>query len=274
MLRSPGRGWIGLAEVLVVLTGGLLAGCGDGNDGAEEEALRAKIEKGFERTAHAPTLTVALDYQIGEEAGEPELGGCLEFAVDKKGPGDGDDRLDMKAIHDGCDGAQITAEVIGVGSDVWVRKGSDRYSPATIDPAVLPKLADGAIDYRTLPAAAEDISEASEPEAFSYPEKQEEFKGPRYKFKAPATAFAQTGDLSDTDVDFEVALDGRGCLRELVGTVSAEGAEGVITVTYDEVDPIEPIEPPPSGDVKGQVKRIDSEDELEALLAGPFGAAF
>ncbi len=87
------------------------------------------------RTADAPTVSVAIDFQIGEDIEDPQLGGCLELAVAKAGRGDEDDRLDMRAIHDGCEGAQVTAEAIGVGDEVWVRKGTGDYSSTKSIPA-------------------------------------------------------------------------------------------------------------------------------------------
>jgi hypothetical protein len=262
--------------VVLALAGAALAGCGGGgDDGPGEEALRAKIEKSFEKVAESDAIRVALDFQVGEDE-ETTVGGCLQLTTDNGKPGDGDDRVEMKAIANGCDGGAVSAQVIAVGRDVWVRKGQGHYRPGRIDPSVLPELTGDTADFHELPAAAEDISETSEPEEAVYPETNEQFKGPRYEFKAPASAFsaADAEELGDTDVDFEAGIDHRGYLRELVGTVEAEGAKGVITVTYDDIGRVEPIEPPPPGEVSGEVTPIHSEAELESLIEGPFSSAF
>jgi hypothetical protein len=261
MLRSLGRR-ITTTTGLLAVVGAALAGCGGGSggDGSDEEALRTKIENGFKKVEDAKSVTVALDIHIGEGDEEDIVAGCLELTIDKGGPGEADDRLDMKAIENGCDGAAVSGEVIAVGPHVFIREGQGSWSPATVDTSVLGELTQDSTDFATLPGAAEDIRETDEPD--------------RYSFKAPASAFSQTEDAGDEDVDFETALDRKGYLRELLATISIEDAEGVITVTYDDIDGVAPIEPPPSGEVEGVPQQVHSQSELEALLAGPFSGAF
>jgi hypothetical protein len=256
---------------------GALAGCGGGGgdeSGPDEEALRTKIENGFKKVEEAKSVAVALDIHIGEGDEEDLLAGCFKIAIDKGGPSEDDDRLDMQAVEGGCDGAAVSGEVIAVGSHVWVREGTGSWTPATVDPGVLGELTDESTDFAALPNAAEDIKEADEPEGAAYPERNEEFKGPRYSFKAPASAFSQTEDAGDEEVDFETALDDQGYLRELLATISIEDAEGVITVGYDHIDKVPTIEPPAKSEVEGVPQHVGSKSELEALLAGPFGNAF
>jgi hypothetical protein len=244
---------------------GALAGCGGGggDDGTDEDALRTKIESGFKKVEGAKSVAVALDIRIGEGDEDELLAGCFKLAIDKEGPSEDDDRLDMQAVEGGCDGAAVSGEVIAVGSHVWVREGTGSWSPATVDPSVLGELTDESTDFATLPGAAEDIEESDEPGG-----------GARYSFKAPASAFNQTEDAGDEDVDFETTIDGKGYLRELLATISIDDAEGVITVDYEDIDKVPAIEPPPKGEVEGVPQEVHSKSELEALLAGPFGNAF
>lgn len=87
-----------------------------------------------------------------------------------------------------------------------------------------------------------------------------------YQFSAPASAFAQTEDVGDVDLDLEATLDREGYLRELVAAFEVDGAQGEIEVTYDQFGRAGPIEPPPRRDVVGPVTRISTEAELEGLI--------
>jgi hypothetical protein len=275
MLRSLGRR-IWLAGALGLALGAAFAGCGGsgGDDGPGEEALRAKIEKGFAQVDQSRSLNAALDIHVGEGGETDVLGGCLKFAIDKGGKSDADDRVDMRAVEGGCDGAAVSGEVIAIGSHLWLREGTGTWSAATVDPALLSETTGQAIDFDQLAGAAEDVSEASQPDEPVYPETSDTFKGPRYSFTAPGSAFSQTEGAGDTDVDFEAALDPKGYLRELLGKVKVDDAEGLIKVTYDNFDHISPITAPPTNQVHGPIQHLHSDSELEALLAGPFGNAF
>jgi hypothetical protein len=264
-----------MATALAV--GAALAGCGGGggDDGPSEDALRTKIENGFKKVEGAKSVAVALGIRVGEGDEDELLAGCLKFSIDKEGPSEDDDRLDMQAVENGCDGAAVSGEVIAVGSHMWFREGTGDWSQAVVDPAVLGELTDQSTDFSTLPDAAEDLKEADEPEAPVYPERSEAFKGgTRYSFKAPASAFNQTEDTGDENVDFETAFDDQGYLRELLATISVEDAEGVITVTYEDIDKVPTIEPPAKDEVQGAPQQVHSKEDLEALLAGPLGNAF
>jgi hypothetical protein len=266
-----------LAGALALAVGAALAGCGGGggDDGPSEDALRSKIEQGFKKVEEAKSVAVALGIRVGEGEEDDLLAGCFKFAIDKGGPSEDDDRLDMQAVENGCDGAAVSGEVIAVGSHVWLREGTGDWSAATVDPAALSELTDQSTDFAALPKAAEDLKEADQPDQAVYPERSEAFEGgTRYSFKAPASAFNQTEDAGDEDVDFETAFDDQGYLRELLATISVEDAEGVITVTYDDINKVPPIQPPPKSEVQGAPTQVHSKSELEALLAGPLGNAF
>lgn len=87
-----------------------------------------------------------------------------------------------------------------------------------------------------------------------------------YSFKAPASAFPGAEDLGDTDVDFEATLDQKGFLRELRLHGEAEGAGATVTETYEDIDKNLGIRPPDPGEVDGTLQRIDSREDLDALL--------
>jgi hypothetical protein len=266
-----------LAGALALAVGAALAGCGGGggDDGPSEDALRSKIEQGFKKVEEAKSVAVALGIRVGEGEEDDLLAGCFKFAIDKGGPSEDDDRLDMQAVENGCDGAAVSGEVIAVGPHVWLREGTGDWSAATVDPAALSELTDQSTDFAALPKAAEDLKEADQPDQAVYPERSEAFEGgTRYSFKAPASAFNQTEDAGDEDVDFETAFDDQGYLRELLATISVEDAEGVIKVTYDHVNKVPSIQPPPKSEVQGAPTQVHSKSELEALLAGPLGNAF
>jgi hypothetical protein len=269
-----------LAAAAALVAGAALAGCGGGGggDATEEDSLRLKMEQGFDKVADARSVDVSLDFQVGEEGSSSNLiGGCLELSVDQQSESETDDMVDMKAIEGGCDGAAVQARIIAIGRDVYVsQSGSiNEYAPGRIDPQVIPELTSDTADFDELPEAAEDIKEAATPGKFTEPDGSAG-EGPTIEFKAPSSAFGDATELddADVDVDFEATFDKQGYLRLLIGTVEAEGAKAVITVTYENINAIEPIKAPGKAEVKGKVRQIHSEDELEALLEGPLGGAF
>lgn len=263
-----------LALLCVLVGGAAFAGCGGGGpDEGEDDALRGKLEKGFERLSSAPSFDLAMEIEVGLDGETSSEGGCLKLSVDKGGASDADDQVEMRVVEDDCEGLATTVEVRAIGRDIWVKEGTGEYRPGRIDPRVLTELTDDNTDFSELASAATGLHESSEPGTFGDGDGVTG-EGPKYEFSAPASAFSQAGELGDPEIDFEITQDAKGYMRQLIATASAEGTTAGITQTYENIGSVAPIEPPAESEVSGPLTRVHSEAELESLLEDPLGGAF
>lgn len=249
-----------LAAIAVLL---LVAGCGGGGgDSGEETAARKQLEAGGRKLTAAKSFEVSLLIEGEEEGSDPEQLGCLDLGVDKGKP----ERLDMRVYDLNCSGGSEGTEMIAIGRRAWASNGTGFWTAAEISPSVIHELNDEqTTDLAGLFEAAEDIRQVPRDTAV-----EERAAGgeevTEFQFKAPASAFPGAEDLGDTDVDFEATIDGKGYLTELTLHGEAEGAGATVTETYEHIGKDLGIEPPDPAEVEGTVQRIDSKEQLEALL--------
>lgn len=256
------RGYVCLIAATAV---GLLAlaDCGGGGDdesGPSDDAIRAKLQTAADRLATVRALEARVSVEASEEDSTETTSACIGLAIGRGEKTTADDQVALRTYDGGCYG-DPGAEVIIIGRDVWASQPGDRWAAARVDPSLVAELTDEEEKYEELLAAATDLRPGEEPNS--------------YEFSAPASAFSQTEDLGDTDVDvdFVLTLGRRGYLRSLVGTVEVEGAKAVVDTSY-EIGDVGPIEPPPAADVVGSVQRIGSKAELEGLLGPTFSSGF
>jgi hypothetical protein len=249
-----------LAAIAVLL---LVAGCGGGGgDSGEETAARKQLEAGGRKLTEADSFEVSLLIEGEEEGSDPEQLGCLDLGVDKGRP----ERLDMRIYDLNCAGGSEGTEMIAIGRRAWASSGTGSWTAAEISPSVIHELNDEqTTDLQGLFEAAEDVKQVPRDTAV------EEMAGggeevTEFHFQAPASAFPDAVDLGDTDVDFEATIDGKGFLSELTLHGEAEGAGATVTETYEHIGKDLGISPPAAGEVEGTVQRIDSKEQLEALL--------
>lgn len=240
----------------------LVAGCGGGGDSGDENAARKQLEAGGRKLTAAKSFEVSLLIEGEEEGSDPEQLGCLDLGVDKGSP----ERLDMRIYDLNCSGGTEGHEMIAIGRRAWASGGTGSWTAAEISPSVIHELNDEqTTDLAGLFEAAEDVKEVTGDNAV-----EERAAGgaavSEFSFKAPASAFPGAEDLGDTDVEFEATIDGHGYLTELTLHGEAEGAGATVTETYGHIDEDLGIAPPDPGEVEGTVQRIDSKEQLEALL--------
>jgi hypothetical protein len=243
----------------------LVAGCGGGSGSSgDETAARQKLQAGGQKLTDAKSFEVALLIEGEEEGEDPEQLGCLELGVDKGRP----ESLDMRIYDLNCSGGSEGKELIAIGRRAWAASGEGSWTAAKITPEVIKELNDEqTTDLKQLFEAAEDIEEVSAEDAVEARAAGGE-SVTEYSFKAPASAFPDAEDLGDTDVEFEATIDGKGYLTELSLHGEAEGAGATVTETYQDIDKDLGIRPPAPSEVQGAVQRIESKEQLEALIGG------
>jgi hypothetical protein len=249
-----------LAAIAVLL---LVAGCGGGGgDSGEETAARKQLEASGRKLTDADSFEVSLLIEGEEEGSDPEQLGCLDLGVDKGKT----ERLDMRIYDLNCSGGSEGTEMIAIGRRAWATHEPGRWTAAEISPPVIHELNDEqTTDLQGLFEAAEDVEEVSDESAVEARAAGGEAVS-EFHFKAPASAFPGAEDLGDTDVDFEATIDGQGYLTELTLHGEAEGAGATVTETYEDIGQDLGIAPPDPSEVEGTVQRIDSKEQLEALL--------
>jgi hypothetical protein len=240
----------------------LVAGCGGGGDSSYQAAARKKLESGGQKLTAAKSFEVSLQIEGEEEGTDPEQLGCLDLGIDKGKP----ERLDMRIYDLNCDGGSEGHEMIAIGRRAWASSEAGSWTAAKISPSVIHELNDEqTTDLAGLFKTAEDVEEVSAESAVESRAAGGEAVT-EFSFKAPASAFPDAEDLGDTDVDFGATIDGNGYLTELTLHGEAEGAGATVTETYDHIGKDLGIAPPAKGEVEGTVQRIDSKEQLEALL--------
>lgn len=210
----------------------LVARCG-GSSGSsgDESAARQKLQAGGQKLTDARSFEVSLLIEGEEEGEDPEQLGCLDLGVDKGKP----ESLDMRIYDLNCSGGSEGKELIAIGHRAWAAGGEGSWTAAKISPSVIGELNDEqTTDLKQLFEAAENIEEVSAEDAVEARAAGGEAVS-EYAFKAPASAFPDAEDLGDSDVDFEATID--------LG-----------------------IRPPAPFEVQGTVQRIDSKEQLEALI--------
>ena len=228
----------------------------------DETAARQKLEAGGQKLSDADSFEVSLLIEGEEEGSDPEQLGCVDLGVDSRKP----ESIDMRIYDLGCSGGSEGKEMIAIGHRAWVTREPGSWTAARISPAVIHELDDEQrTDLKGLFEAAEDIEEVSSETAVEARAAGGEAVT-EFHFKAPASAFPDSEDLGDTDVDFEATIDGRGYLTVLALHGEAEGAGATVTETYEDIDKDLGISPPAASEVHGTVQQIGSREELEALL--------
>ncbi|HEY0278965.1 MAG TPA: hypothetical protein VGC32_11930 [Solirubrobacterales bacterium] len=251
---------------LVVLAA-LVAGCGGGSGSTEDESTsRQQLENAGQKLTDADSFEVSLLIEGEEEDEESEELGCVRLGVDNRKPVS----IDMRIYDLNCSGGTEGAELIAIGNRAWASTDSGTWTAAKISPKLTKELNDEqTTDLKGLFKAAEDIDEVSADDAVEERAAGGEAKA-EFSFKAPASAFPGSEALGDSDVDFEATIDDKGFLTQLVLHGEAEGAGATATETYERIDKPLGISPPAASEVHGTVQKLDSKEELEALL----GAAF
>ena len=240
----------------------LIAGCGGGSNSGDEAAARQKLEAGGRKLTDAKSFEVSLLIEAEEEGEEPQQLGCVDLGIDRGKP----ERIDMRIYNLNCSGGSEGKEMIAIGRRAWATSEPGSWTAAKISPAVIHELNDEqTTDLKGLFEAAEDIKEVSAETAVEARAAGGEAVS-EFSFKAPSSAFPGAADLGDTDVDFEATIDGKGYLTELKLHGEAEGAGATVTETYTDIDKNLGIRPPAPSEVQGAVQRIDSKEQLEALI--------
>jgi hypothetical protein len=241
-----------------------LAGCGGGggDDPEDEAGARKKLEVGGQKLTDAKSFEVSLLIEGEEEGEDPEELGCLDLGVDNEKPVS----FDMRIYDLNCSGGSEGKELIAIGHRAWATSGEGSWTAAKISPEVIAELNDEQTDdLQQLFEGAEGIEEVSADSAV-----EERAAGgeavSEFHFTAPASAFPDAEDLGDADVEFEATIDGRGYLVELVLHGEADGAGATVTENYEDINKDLHIRPPAPSEVQVSVQRIESKEELEALI--------
>ena len=239
----------------------IAAGCGGGDGSGDEKAAQKKLENAGAKLSDAKAFEVSLLIEI-EEEGQSEEAGCVALGIDsRKG-----ESIDMRVFDKSCSDGPAGKQVIVIGNRAWVSSEPGSYTAATIPSEVVKELDDEqTTDLQGLFEAAEGIE--IDPDGGSVLETEaDSVTVPRYSFHAPASAFPDSEDLGDTDVQFEATIDRKGFLREV--TLHGEQEDTGVTVTekYDDIEANFEIGPPAKSEISGPTKRIHSREELEALI--------
>jgi hypothetical protein len=252
-----------LPALLALLALALLAaGCGGSGSSADESKARRQLEAGGQKLTDADSFEVSLLFEVEEDGSEPEELGCLDLGVDNHRPVS----IDMRIYDLNCSGGSEGTELIAIGRRAWASTGAGRYTAARITPQVAKELDDEQTDdLAQLFEAAEGIK--------AYPKGAAVIEGDgrsadatAFTFHAPASAFPDSEDLGDTDVEFEAAVDRHGFLRQLVLHGEAEGAGATVTESYEDIDADLGISPPARSEVHGSTKTIRSRADLDELV--------
>jgi hypothetical protein len=241
----------------------LVAGCGGGSGSSgDETSSRHQLEAAGQKLTKADSFEVSLLIEGEEDGEDPEELGCVRLGVDNRRPVS----IDMRVYDLNCSGGSEGAELIAIGNRAWASTGSGTWTAAKISPKLTKELnAEQTTDLQGLFEAAEDIKEVSADDSIEDRAGGGEAKA-EFSFKAPASAFPGSEALGESDVDFEATIDGKGFLTQLVLHGEAEGAGATASETYERIDKHLGISPPAASEVHGTVQKLDSKEELEALL--------